>query len=185
MNWIISKSIEFAYGHRVHTQKLNGEYSADLKSACRHCHGHEGKVDVFLTADTLDNTGMITDFRHLEWFKKWINEYVDHRFILDKNDPLFNQMIGNDKTLIPVMIPDSLDIAGWSIDLSFLQENTPEFEYFEGFLIVDFVPTSENLSKWVAGIVGPKMKKLNVDVQRIEWNETPKSKAVFIVNEKK
>ena len=60
MTWIIDKTFEFCYGHRVHTQTLNGKYAADLKCACRHLHGHEGKMQVFLTADKLDATGMIT-----------------------------------------------------------------------------------------------------------------------------
>lgn len=179
MTHIISKVFEFAYGHRVHTQCLNGAYSDDLKSACRHLHGHEGKVQVFLSAETLDLTGMITDFRHMEWLKKWINNNIDHQFLLDKNDPLYPSMIG-DKKLIPVLIPESDEIAGWHIDLTDIEVCTPEYEYFEGFFIVNFVPTSENLSKWLAGVINPKMNLLNVWVSRIDWNETPKSCATYI-----
>ena len=101
MTWIIDKTFEFCYGHRVHTQTLNGEYAADLKCACRHLHGHEGKMQVFLTAPKLDNTGMVTDFRHLEWLKKWINTYIDHQFIIDKNDPLYTKIVG-ERGLVPV-----------------------------------------------------------------------------------
>ena len=36
--WVIDKTIEFCYGHRVWTQVLNGEYSDDLQCACRHLH---------------------------------------------------------------------------------------------------------------------------------------------------
>ena len=50
MTWVIDKTIEFCYGHRVWTQKLDGKYADDLKCACRHLHGHEGKVQVYLTA---------------------------------------------------------------------------------------------------------------------------------------
>lgn len=178
MTWIIDKTFEFCYGHRVHTQKLNGEYAADLKCACRHLHGHEGKMQVFLTAPQLDNTGMITDFRHLEWLKKWINTYIDHQFILDRSDPLYANIIG-DRSLVPVLVPDTEFAAGYHLDLSDLEENTPEYEYYEGFMIVDFVPTSEHLSAWMAEIVEAKMSKLGVTVQRIEWWETPKSRSVF------
>lgn len=176
--WVIDKTIEFCYGHRVHTQTLNGEYAEDLKCACRHLHGHEGKIQVFLTAGGLDKTGMITDFRHLEWLKKWINKYIDHHFIIDSGDPLYNQLIGNQK-LLPILVPDTTHLTGWKIDLSDIQENTPEYEYLEGFLIVDFVPTSENLSKWMAEIVESKMKLLNVSVQQIDWWETPKSRSTY------
>lgn len=176
---IIDKTFEFCYGHRVWTQKLNGKYAADLKCACRHLHGHEGKMQVYLTADKLDQTGMVTDFRHLEWLKKWINENIDHQFMLDRHDPLYNQIIGADRLLVPVYVTDTLHIAGWKLDLADLEPDTPEYEYYEGFLIVDFVPTSENLSSWMAELVEAKMKELNVTVHHIDWWETPKSRSVF------
>lgn len=178
MTWIISKDFEFSYGHRVWTQKLNGEYAADLKCACRHLHGHEGRIQVHLTSDGLDTTGMITDFRHLEWLKKWINTYIDHQFVIDRQDPLYQKIIG-DRQLIPVLVPDTDYIAGYHLDLSGLEENTPEYEYYEGFMIVDFVPTSERLSEWMADLVEAKMKKLGVRVHTVEWNETPKSRSIF------
>lgn len=181
MAHVIDKTFEFCYGHRVWTQKLNGEYAADLKCACRHLHGHEGKMQVFLEspAGVLDPTGMVTDFRHLEWLKKWINEYIDHQFILDQHDPLYAQLIGN-RGLVPVTVPGTDKIAGWNIGLENVAANTPEYEYLEGFLVVDFVPTSENLSSWMAELVEAKMKSLGVTVQRIEWWETPKSRSTFI-----
>ena len=178
MTWIIDKTFEFCYGHRVHTQTLNGEYAADLKCACRHLHGHEGKMQVFLTAPQLDHTGMVTDFRHLEWLKKWINTYIDHQFIIDKNDPLYSKIVG-ERGLVPVLVPDTDHVAGYHLDLTGLEENTPEYEYYEGFMVVDFVPTSEHLSSWMADLVEVKMKKLGVKVHSIEWWETPKSRSVF------
>ena len=181
MAWVIDKTFEFCYGHRVWTQKLNGEYAADLKCACRHLHGHEGKLQVFLKSPEgkLDMTGMVTDFRHTEWLKKWINEYVDHQFIIDRHDPLFNQIVG-DRKLVTVTVPGTEYFAGYTLDLSDLEPNTPEYEYYEGFFVVEFVPTSENLSSWMAELVEVKMKPLNVTVDRIDWWETPKSRSTFI-----
>ena len=126
----------------------------------------------------LDPTGMVTDFRHLEWLKKWINEYIDHQFVLDKSDPLYNQIVG-DRGLVPVLVPNTDHVAGWQLDLTGLDPNTPEYEYYEGFMIVDFVPTSENLSSWMADLVDIKMKPLNVTVDHIDWWETPKSRSVY------
>jgi 6-pyruvoyltetrahydropterin/6-carboxytetrahydropterin synthase len=178
MTWIIDKTFEFCYGHRVWTQKLNGEYAADLKCACRHLHGHEGKLQVYLTGDGLDSTGMVTDFRHLEWLKKWINENIDHQFIIDRHDPLYNQIVG-DRKLVTVTVPNTEYFAGYKIDLTDLEPNTPEYEYYEGFFVVEFVPTSENLSSWIAELVQTKMQPLNVRVHHIDWWETPKSRSVF------
>ena len=185
MSWIIDKTFEFCYGHRVWTQELNGEYAADLKCACRHLHGHEGKMQVYLTpnreeigVNSLDKTGMVTDFRHLEWLKKWINTYIDHQFIIDKADPLYGQIVG-DRGLVPVLVPDTDFVAGWHLDLTGLTENTPEYEYYEGFMVVDFVPTSERLSAWMAELVEVKMRKLGVTVHHIDWWETPKSRSSY------
>lgn len=182
MSWIIDKTFEFCYGHRVWTQKLNGEYAADLKCACRHLHGHEGKMQVFLTSSEgkLDSTGMVTDFRHLEWLKKWINENIDHQFIIDKHDPLYNQLLG-DVNLYEIKIPDTDVVAGYKVDMHSVGDVSPEqYEYLEGFLVVDFVPTSENLSAWMAKLVEAKMSKLGVTVAQIDWWETPKSRSTFI-----
>ena len=51
-------------------------------------------------------------------------------------------------------------------------------EMYEGFIIVDFVPTSENLSAWLLNIVTLKMAKIDVQVSHLEYFETPKSKSV-------
>ena len=182
MSWIIDKTFEFCYGHRVWTQKLHGEYAADLKCACRHLHGHEGKMQVYLTNATdsskLDLTGMVTDFRHTEWLKTWINKYIDHQFVIDRNDPLYDSIVGI-RGLVPVLVPNTEHVAGWHLDLTGLDPNTPEYEYYEGFMVVDFVPTSENLSAWMAKLVDVKMAPLGVKVHHIDWWETPKSRSVF------
>jgi 6-pyruvoyltetrahydropterin/6-carboxytetrahydropterin synthase len=132
-------------------------------------------------ANSLDKTGMVTDFRHLEWLKKWINTYIDHQFIIDKADPLYGQIVG-ERALVPVMVPDTDYIAGWHLDLSDLTENTPEYEYYEGFMVVNFVPTSERLSAWMAELVEVKMRKLGVRVHHIDWWETPKSRSVYYMD---
>ena len=180
--WVIDKTFEFCYGHRVWTQKLNANFSDDLKCACRHLHGHEGKVQVFLESDTLDSTGMVTDFRHLEWLKKWLNLHIDHQFVMHKEDPLYKTLIGEDKQLLPVYVPGTTYLAGWHLNVLGMDPTSPLFELFEGFFIVDFVPTSENFSAWLGNLVQEKMKELNVKVSRVDWWETPKSRSSWISN---
>ena len=121
----------------------------------------------------------VTDFRHTEWLKKFINENIDHQFIIDKDDPLINKLIDVDTKVIPVLVPDTAHVAGWKIDLTDVEPNTPDYEYKEGFFIVDFVPTSENLSSWMAKLVDVKMAGLGVRVHHIDWWETPKSRSVY------
>jgi 6-pyruvoyltetrahydropterin/6-carboxytetrahydropterin synthase len=174
----IDKTFEFCYGHRVWTQKLDGRFSDDLKCACRHLHGHEAKVQVFLNGEILNEQGMVTDFRHLEWLKKWLNEFLDHKFVIDVNDPLLPMLIPTSFDRLPVQVNDL--IAGWTVFA--VAEDVPEHqrEMLAGFLMVDFVPTSENFAKWLHCIVQHKMEPLGVHVSRIDWWETPKSRSSFL-----
>ena len=51
--------------------------------ACRHLHGHQGKVKLFLGANNLKH-GMVTDFKHTNIFKKWLDDTLDHKFITNQ-----------------------------------------------------------------------------------------------------
>ena len=175
MHWKISKEFEFCYGHRVWSQTLDAEFSLDSCLKCRHLHGHQGKILVYLEAHELKD-GMVTDFKHLNWFKQFIDDVLDHKFILDVNDPLFSTLLPLVKKEELVKFPEAYSI----VDLTkFANEEIHIKELYEGYIIVDFVPTSENLSAWFLRIVQNKMQKLNVKVSHIEFLETPKSKSTF------
>lgn len=198
--WIIDKEFGFDYGHRVWSQKLNHEFATDeQKPVCRHLHGHRCKLNVFLEGDELTR-GMVTDFHHLNWVKKFLDAHLDHKFILDMNDPWFNNIINgsfepvaSEPTKVlkipsnssavrylkpkPVPIPNTDHWMGYELDTSEL--NGPEQEFYEGFFLVDFLPTSEHLCKWIFDGIQTKMRRLNIKVQRIEWNETPKSRSTY------
>lgn len=184
MGWKISKEFNFAYGHRVWSQKLDEEFSLGRPCVCRHLHGHEGEVHVHLVGDTLNTQGMVVDFVNLQWLKKFFDETVDHKFIIDKNDPLFANIVHydfDDAPLLPAIVPETDHVAGYVLDvlMTGAMPGTPEYEYYESFFIVDFIPTSENLSKWVYDLVTPKMARLGVKVGEVEWWETKKSCARY------
>ncbi len=215
--WLISKEFGFDYGHRVWSQTLNTEYSIDNKCICRHLHGHRATVHIFLEGEEL-HQGMITDFKHLNWVKAFFDNNLDHKFILDQNDPWFENIIngklstaefvvskgqdewpvegcdlkddfhiirrpvlkivgGRNLKLIPSYVPGTEHLGGYNLDVSDLEG--PEQEFYEGFFIVDFLPTSENLSKWVFDCVKSKMDLIDVKVSRIDWFETPKSRSSY------
>lgn len=198
--YIIDKSFSFCYGHRVHNQRLDTKFteSGDACLACRHLHGHEGLVKVFLEEDTnstnVADTGMLTDFKHLGWFKNFLDDTLDHKFIMDIRDPLFFNEFGLcygesldecsplDKTKAHLMpegyyIPNLTIIKEWCDEYATDEkESSAIFEKYEGAVFVDFVPTSENLSGWLLAVVQEKMKDLpGVHVKAVEYWETPKS----------
>ena len=74
----VTKVIHFCYGHRL--LKYAGK--------CRHLHGHNGAVEIELSSKTLDRIGMVRDFTEIkDAIQRWINEHLDHKMILSKDDP--------------------------------------------------------------------------------------------------
>ncbi len=175
MKWQISKQFDFCYGHRVWSQELNTDFSLDDCLMCRHLHGHQGKVLVHMESEKLEN-GMVTDFKHLNWFKKFLDDTIDHKFIIDINDPLFSTLLPHYKNKDNlVSMSENYKIP----NLTFVKDEEIHIkEMYEGFIIVDFVPTSENLSAWLLGIVQKKMSQINIKVSHLEYFETPKSRSV-------
>jgi 6-pyruvoyltetrahydropterin/6-carboxytetrahydropterin synthase len=177
MKWVIDKQFDFCYGHRVWNQSLDANYSLDSCLACRHLHGHQGKIKIFLETDRLQS-GMVTDFKHLNWFKVWLDDTLDHKFIIDKNDPLFSDLLAHyakegraDESKLRFF-----EEGFYLPDLNCIQnESQALHEKYEGMVIVNFVPTSENISAWLLSIVQKRMAPLGVKVCSVEFWETPKS----------
>lgn len=172
MTWKISKSFDFCYGHRVWSQELNPDYSLDPCLKCRHLHGHQGQVVIYLEAQKLEN-GMVTDFKHLSWFKAFLDDVLDHKFIIDINDPLFETLIPNVDKKSLTKFPEGHKL----IDLTPFKDDSLLLELYQSYVVVDFVPTSENLSAWFLSIAQEKMLKINIKVASVEFAETPKSKS--------
>jgi len=175
MFWEISKEFDFCYGHRVWSQILDQEFAMKSCCKCRHLHGHQGKIIIHLQSDVLQE-GMVTDFGHLNWFKQFLDDTLDHKFLIDIHDPLFDTLLPhfNDKKNL-IEHP----IGYKTVDFSVIQqEPTHIFEMYEGYIIVDFIPTSENISTWLMEIIQEKMGKIGVRVSSVEFLETPKSKSV-------
>jgi 6-pyruvoyltetrahydropterin/6-carboxytetrahydropterin synthase len=75
----ITKVIEFSYGHRL----------LDHQGKCRYLHGHNGLLEVDVDSETLDSMGMVIDFgRVSEVVKAWVNENLDHKMLLCRQDPI-------------------------------------------------------------------------------------------------
>jgi 6-pyruvoyltetrahydropterin/6-carboxytetrahydropterin synthase len=75
----VTREIRFCYGHRL----LNYD------GKCRHLHGHNGRAVIALAAPQLDSLGMVVDFSRIKRVvTAWINETLDHKMLLHKDDPL-------------------------------------------------------------------------------------------------
>ncbi len=74
----VTREIDFCYGHRL----LN------YRGKCRHLHGHNAKVIITVEASRLDEQGMVIDFGDLkDVVSRWIDDHLDHRMILSRDDP--------------------------------------------------------------------------------------------------
>ena len=79
MTFRVTVQIHFCYGHRL----------LDYDGACAHPHGHNGLVEIELEAAELDRRGMVVDFGDVKRdIKRWIDERLDHKMLLRKDDPL-------------------------------------------------------------------------------------------------
>jgi 6-pyruvoyltetrahydropterin/6-carboxytetrahydropterin synthase len=75
----VTKRIEFCYGHRL----------MDYNGVCQHPHGHNAVVEIHIEAATLDGRNMVADFGDIKRIVKgWIDQELDHKMILRKDDPL-------------------------------------------------------------------------------------------------
>ena len=192
MKWTIDKSFDWCYGHRVWSQELNEDFTGSEGAclACRHLHGHQGKLKVMLEGRSLES-GMVTDFKHLGWMKDFIDDVLDHKMIMDIHDPVLAHEVpelmhrkfesGTGKAPSEEL---HLDLSKciehnegyWTPDLTQLGD-LPQavYEKYEGMVFVHFVPTSEHLSQWLLNVARVKMDKLGVKVTAVEFWETPKS----------
>lgn len=90
----INKRFSICYGHRVWTQDLKEEFCAigDTECKCTAQHGHQGEIQLFMSASDVNHQGFVTDFKHTGWLKDHLDNYFDHKMILDINDPAFQFM---------------------------------------------------------------------------------------------
>lgn len=204
MKHVISKSFDFCYGHRVHTQRLKEELAETTHCRCRHLHGHQGRLEVRLAAPTLDDSSMVTDFHHLNWFKTFIDTYIDHKMLLDIEDALINTFVPS--CVSPFLYPELYHVvgnykepdrirayhfitpsaeavkkAGESVREMGERAEAGMIEMMEGLVLVPFVPTSERLSEFLYCVSADRLEREveGVKVLEVEFNETPKTSAIY------
>lgn len=75
----VTRELDFCYGHRL----------LEYEGKCRHLHGHNGRAVITLAVGELDRLGMVIDFSRLKAVVgRWIEETLDHKMLLHKDDPV-------------------------------------------------------------------------------------------------
>jgi 6-pyruvoyltetrahydropterin/6-carboxytetrahydropterin synthase len=174
--WVIDKEFHFEMGHRVWAQKLEHEHlSLSTECACKHLHGHSYAIKVFLGADNLDNSSMVTDFKNLNFMKQFVDDVLDHKFMIDINDPNFSLITGSDLTADDIAFTKKnsystiFNLGGYS---PVANENI--LLHRNSFVVVTFVPTSENICKFLFEYAQEKLGDI-AKVTAVELWETRKS----------
>ena len=98
----ISKGFEISYGHRLplHPGK------------CKRYHGHNGNIEVKITAPVDKETGMIMDFGDLSAIVRTFLDVWDHRMILLMDDPLVKELKLTDSVVVVNEPPTAENLAG-------------------------------------------------------------------------
>jgi 6-pyruvoyltetrahydropterin/6-carboxytetrahydropterin synthase len=174
MKWIIDKEFTFEAGHRVWAQKLEHEnLSLTTDCACKHLHGHSYTVKVHVGSDNLNESGMVTDFKNLNFFKKFLDDVLDHKFIIDVNDPLFGYITG-------VALDSYGKIDNFTNLGTLLSKSNPSWsnDLIDSFVLVNFIPTSENICKHLKFYASSQLVGV-ATVTSVELWETKKSHCVY------
>jgi len=171
--WEIDKTFHFEAGHRVWQQKLDKpEFCLTTECSCRHLHGHSYKMMVFVGADELDQSAMVTDFKNLNFVKQFVDTQLDHKFMIDVNDPNFERITG---MLAPAKVIQNFTLLNTYIN-NFDELDADEQLHLNSFVLVNFCPTSEYICKYLFDWVTFKLREMpHVTVTAVELYETAKS----------
>lgn len=178
--WTIDKTFHFECGHRVWAQKLeHAHLSISTDCACKHLHGHSYELKVFLEGDHLDQSSMVTDFKNLNFVKEFLDSNLDHKFMIDINDPNFPMITGvtrdgYDDQVRPEFKSVSLGQNFQNLGQLFPSDSEATQLHRDSFVLVNFVPTSENICAHLLGEIQNKMIGV-ATVSAVELWETKKS----------
>lgn len=126
------------------------------KSKCQNLHGHRYKIEVGVDDKIIDTAGasdegMVIDFSDLkEIMMTYIDAVYDHNSVFYQDDELAKQIVAT--------------ITG-------KQNRTP--------LLVDFIPTAENLAKHWFEVIEKPLQERGIKIKHVKIWETPTSTAIY------
>jgi 6-pyruvoyltetrahydropterin/6-carboxytetrahydropterin synthase len=75
----VTEELRFCYGHRL----------MEYQGPCARIHGHNARVEIELSAPTLNPLGFVVDFYDVERAARdWLMGTFDHRLLLRDDDPV-------------------------------------------------------------------------------------------------
>jgi 6-pyruvoyltetrahydropterin/6-carboxytetrahydropterin synthase len=92
--FLVTESVDFSYGHRL----------LRYQGKCAHLHGHNGRAEITVAAESLNRQAMVADFSEISRIVRgWIDQNLDHRLLLHRDDPLVEVLRRHDE---PVFLMD-------------------------------------------------------------------------------
>lgn len=71
------------YELKIITQFAAAHQIRGIEGGCENLHGHNWKVEVFVSGDTLDENGLLIDFREMKDKTNALMDKLDHKFLND------------------------------------------------------------------------------------------------------
>lgn len=109
---------------------------------CRHLHGHSVKASISIRQDQLNKQGMVCDFADIrECVESYIDQHLDHNFLLHKNDPIIPMLVANNERhlaldehptaeVLSKMIYEHLKTSGFNVAQVTLWETASAYATF-------------------------------------------------------
>ena len=96
----ITRRLEIDAGHRLQKHE----------SKCRNLHGHRYAFEITIAAESLDEVGRVIDFGVVkDLVGGWLNDVLDHGFILEKGDPILAWLETHDQKHYVMDGPPSIE----------------------------------------------------------------------------
>ena len=171
------KNIVLNYGCRVWNDLL-----------CPHLRGQSATIDIILNG--ADIAGWLDLFMQQNFNNRCIIDHADPAFSLivggivtfkedDENQPMLfidNSIVTGTLPIIPIIVTGTDETVAYKFDTSVDNINGAFRELLESFVVVNFVPTAENLSEWLYNIINVNTTG---GVAEVSWSETPNIQSIF------
>lgn len=101
----VMKEFVFAAGHRL----------PNHEGKCRRLHGHTYTVQVVIGGpqrfeEGASDEGMVLDFDKIKAAWRTLDILLDHRFLMDRSDPMFNVLVANEpESIVPWVGPPTAE----------------------------------------------------------------------------